>query len=59
MSLFIVRHQHDAARCPAQDPYLGAALLDYLSRPRKSQFASSSWLRRKEPWETTELADFR
>jgi DMSO/TMAO reductase YedYZ molybdopterin-dependent catalytic subunit len=33
MSLFIIRHQHDAARCPAQDPYLGAALLNYLSRP--------------------------
>ena len=32
MSLFIIRHQHDAARCPAQDPYLGAALLNYLSR---------------------------
>src|SRR6516162_3201114 len=33
MSLFIIRHQHDAARCPAQDPFLGAALLKYLSRP--------------------------
>ena len=33
MALFIVRHQHDAARCPAMDPYTGAALLNYLSRP--------------------------
>ncbi len=33
MSLFVVRHQHDAQRCPAEDPYLGATLLNYLSRP--------------------------
>jgi DMSO/TMAO reductase YedYZ molybdopterin-dependent catalytic subunit len=33
MSLFIIRHQHDVARYPAQDPYLGAALRNYLSRP--------------------------
>jgi DMSO/TMAO reductase YedYZ molybdopterin-dependent catalytic subunit len=33
MALFIVRHQHDAARCPATDPYTGANLLNYLSRP--------------------------
>ena len=32
MALFIVRHQHDAERCPATDPYLGATLLNYLSR---------------------------
>ncbi len=33
MPLFIVRHQHDADRCPAHDPYNGATLLNYLSRP--------------------------
>jgi DMSO/TMAO reductase YedYZ molybdopterin-dependent catalytic subunit len=33
MSLFIVRHQHDAERCPASDPDMGATLLNYLSRP--------------------------
>jgi DMSO/TMAO reductase YedYZ molybdopterin-dependent catalytic subunit len=33
MALFVVRHQHAADRCPAQDPYHGATLLNYLSRP--------------------------
>ena len=33
MGLFIVRHQHEAERCPATDPDLGAMLLNYLSRP--------------------------
>lgn len=33
MPLFIVRHQHDAARCPAADPYHAAQLLNHLSRP--------------------------
>lgn len=33
MPLFIVRHQHTAERCPATDPYMGATLLNYLSRP--------------------------
>ena len=33
MALFIVRHQHDPERCPAADPFLGANLLNYLSRP--------------------------
>ncbi|HEX5939480.1 MAG TPA: sulfite oxidase [Dehalococcoidia bacterium] len=33
MALFVVRHQHDAERCPATDPYHGAELLNYLSRP--------------------------
>jgi DMSO/TMAO reductase YedYZ molybdopterin-dependent catalytic subunit len=33
MALFVVRHQHDAERCPATDPYMGATLLNYLSRP--------------------------
>lgn len=33
MALFIVRHQHAPDRCPATDPYMGATLLNYLSRP--------------------------
>lgn len=33
MALFIVRHQHAADHCPAADPYAGAGLLNYLSRP--------------------------
>ena len=33
MAPFVVRHQHEAERFPAQDPYLGAMLLNYLSRP--------------------------
>ena len=38
MSLFIVRHQHAADGCPAQDPYMGAALLNHLSRPNVRKF---------------------
>ena len=37
MALFVVRHQHAADRCPAQDPYMGATLLNYLSRPNVHQ----------------------
>lgn len=33
MPLFIVRHQHDPSRCPAENPQNGASLLNYLSRP--------------------------
>ena len=33
MALFIVRHRHEPERCPATDPYRGAMLLNYLSRP--------------------------
>lgn len=32
MALFIVRHEHESDRCPATDPYQGAALLNQLSR---------------------------
>ena len=38
MALFVVRHQHPAERCPAQDPSLGAALLNHLSRPNVRQY---------------------
>ncbi|MEP6661798.1 MAG: sulfite oxidase [Acidimicrobiales bacterium] len=37
MALFVVRHQHDPQRCPATDPYAGASLLNYLSRPNVKQ----------------------
>ena len=37
MALFVVRHQHAAERCPAQDPYMGAMLLNHLSRPNVRQ----------------------
>ena len=37
MALFVVRHQHPAERCPAQDPYVGAMLLNQLSRPNVRQ----------------------
>src|SRR5213592_3945227 len=37
MALFVVRHQHAAERCPARDPYMGAGLLNHLSRPNVRQ----------------------
>jgi DMSO/TMAO reductase YedYZ molybdopterin-dependent catalytic subunit len=37
MTLFVVRHQHQAERCPAGDPYMGAMLLHHLSRPNVRQ----------------------
>jgi len=37
MALFVVRHQHAPDRCPAQDPFMGATLLTYLSRPNVQQ----------------------
>lgn len=38
MSLFFVRHQHDAATCPAQDPEMGAMLLSHLSPQNALRF---------------------
>lgn len=37
MPLFILHHLHDAERCPAQDPYLGSALLNHLGRTSARQ----------------------
>jgi len=37
MALFIIRHQHDAERCPAKDPYAGASLLNHLNRANARQ----------------------
>lgn len=31
MALFVVRHQHEADRCPAGDPAMGMMLLQHLS----------------------------
>lgn len=33
MGLFVVRHQHEPANCPAEDADLGAMLLNHISRP--------------------------
>src|SRR4030095_13999878 len=38
MALFVLRHQHAAEHCPAHDPYAGAWLLNYLSRPNVRQY---------------------
>ncbi len=37
MTLFVVRHEHSEERCPAKDPYLGAQMLNYLSRPNSRE----------------------
>lgn len=38
MSLYFVRHQHDAQTCPAQDPEMGAMLLSHLSPSNAIKF---------------------
>ncbi len=38
MSLFVVRHQHDANTCPAKDPGMGAMLLKHLSPSNARKF---------------------
>jgi DMSO/TMAO reductase YedYZ molybdopterin-dependent catalytic subunit len=38
MPLFVVRHQHSEAACPARDPAMGAKLLNHLSRPSAAKF---------------------
>src|ERR1700733_4217502 len=38
MALFVVRHVHSPEKCPAQDPYRGAMLLNHLSRPSVAGF---------------------
>ena len=37
MALFVVRHQHPPQNCPAQDPRMGAMLLQHLSEPNARQ----------------------
>ena len=38
MSLFVVRHQHNANTCPAKDPEMGAMLLKHLSPSNARKF---------------------
>ncbi len=38
MALYVVRHQHEAKNCPAKDPYMGAMLLNHLSRPNVQSY---------------------
>jgi hypothetical protein len=33
MALYLVWHKHAGERCPAQDPYMGARLLNYHEVP--------------------------
>ena len=32
MSLYFVRHQHDAETCPAKDPQMGQMLVQHVSK---------------------------
>jgi uncharacterized protein YmfQ (DUF2313 family) len=38
MTLYVVRHQHDADTCPARDPNMGQMLLDHISRENARQY---------------------
>lgn len=38
MALFVIHHQHDPGDCPAKDPYMGAMLLNHLSRPNVRRY---------------------
>jgi hypothetical protein len=38
MSLFVVRHQHEAERCPARDPQMGAILLRHIAPENARSF---------------------
>ncbi len=38
MSLFVVRHQHAAERCPARDPQMGAMLLRHIAPENARSF---------------------
>ena len=38
MSLFVIRHQHEAERCPARDPQMGAMLLQHISPANARSF---------------------
>ena len=37
MSLFVIRHRHEADHCPARDPAMGAMLLQHLSPANATQ----------------------
>lgn len=38
MSLYFVRHQHEAESCPAKDPAAGQMLLQHLTRANARKF---------------------
>jgi len=38
MSLYFVRHSHNAETCPAKDPQMGAMLLTHLSPPNARKY---------------------
>ena len=38
MSLYFVRHQHDAETCPARDPNMGAMLLQHISKSNARKY---------------------
>ena len=38
MSLFVVRHQHEATSCPARDPVMGAMLLTHISQQNARKY---------------------
>ena len=38
MSLYFVRHQHDAETCPAKDPQMGQMLVQHVSKANARKF---------------------
>lgn len=38
MSLYFVRHQHDAETCPAKDPQMGQMLVQHVSKKNARRF---------------------
>ena len=38
MSLYFVRHQHDAKTCPAKDPEMGQMLVQHVSKSNARKF---------------------
>ena len=38
MSLYFVRHQHDAETCPAKNPEMGQMLVQHVSKPNARKF---------------------
>lgn len=38
MSLYFVRHQHDAETCPAKDPKMGGMLVEHVNKANARKF---------------------
>ena len=38
MSLYFVRHQHNAETCPAKNPEMGQMLVQHISKPNARKF---------------------